>query len=80
MREFNQIVAHFAGEAVPGQLAALEGGRGVLRVSLAQPVSALEPGHEGVLEMHDGARFRVAVTEALDAQGHEFRMKLLGRA
>ncbi|MFC4426416.1 hypothetical protein [Deinococcus navajonensis] len=80
MREFNQIVAHFGGQAVPGQLAALEGGRGVLRVTLSEPAAGLSAGSECLLEMHDGAQFRVTVTETLGGEGTEFRMKLVGRA
>lgn len=80
MREFNQIVAYFEASAVPGQLEALEGGRGLLRVTLAEPVPGLETGTECLLEMHDGARFRVSVTEALGPGNNEFRMKLVGRA
>ncbi|WP_415785896.1 hypothetical protein [Deinococcus saxicola] len=36
---------------------------------------------EGELEMHDGARFRVGVLEALDGEvnAREYRLKLLGR-
>ena len=36
---------------------------------------------EGELEMHDGARFRVGVLDALGAEdgGQEFRLKLLGK-
>jgi len=80
VREFNQIVAHFGGHAVPGELAALEGGRGMLRVTLTEPASDLDAGSKCLLEMHDGAQFRVTVTEALGAEGTEFRMKLVGKA
>ncbi|GGO26644.1 hypothetical protein [Deinococcus humi] len=80
MREFNQIVAHFGDHAVPGELAALEGGRGMLRVTLTEAAPGLSAGSECLLEMHDGAHFRVTVTEALGDEGTEFRMKLVGRA
>lgn len=77
MAEFNTVVAHFGGEPLPGRLAALEGGRGMMRVSLGDP-STLQEGQEGVLEMHDGARFRVTVVERLP-ETNEVRLKLLGR-
>ncbi|UBV44185.1 hypothetical protein LAJ19_15385 (plasmid) [Deinococcus taeanensis] len=80
MRDFNDVVAHLGAQAVPGRLAALEGGRGVMRVTLRDPLTALAPGTECVLEMHDGARFRVSVTEDLGGHAREFRMQLLGRA
>ena len=78
MADFNSVVAHFDGEALPGRIAALEGGRGMMRLSLSGDTSALSEGREGVLEMHDGARFRVTVTERLEGE-NELRMKLLGR-
>ncbi|WP_309569900.1 hypothetical protein [Deinococcus sp.] len=82
MREFNAVVAHFGGEALTGRLQALEGGRGVMRIALdpgAGDAAALQEGHEGVLELHDGARFRVSVQERL-AEAGEWRVKLIGRA
>ncbi|GHF43766.1 hypothetical protein HNQ07_001938 [Deinococcus metalli] len=81
MREFNAVVAHFGGAALTGRLQALEGGRGLMRIAL-DPVggdAALQEGAEGVLEMHDGARFRVSVQEKL-ADAGEWRVKLIGRA
>ena len=79
--EFNSVVAHFGGAAIPGRIAALEGGRGLMRVALeGAPEDALPgEGAEGVLEMHDGARFRVDVTERLAGDPPEFRLRLLGR-
>ncbi|GBF06365.1 hypothetical protein DAERI_080156 [Deinococcus aerius] len=77
-REFNSVVAHFGDAAIPGRIEALEGGRGFMRVSLTQPLPEAGEGTEGVLEMHDGARFRVTVTERLPG-GNELRMKLVGR-
>ena len=79
-RGFNTFVAHFAAAAVPGRIEALEGGRGMMRVSLEETAPEVGEGTECVLEMHDGARFRVTVTERLEGGTNELRMKLLGRA
>ncbi|THF84325.1 hypothetical protein E7T09_20115 [Deinococcus sp. KSM4-11] len=81
MREFNSVVAHFGAHALTGRLQALEGGRGVMRIAVdpAAGDAALQEGREGVLEMHDGARFRVSVQERL-AEAGEWRVKLMGRA
>jgi hypothetical protein len=80
VREFNSVVAHFGNEALTGRLQALEGGRGVMRIALERAGDdALQEGQEGVLEMHDGARFRVSVQERL-AEAGEWRVKLIGRA
>lgn len=81
-REYNSVVAHFGAHSVPGRIEALEGGRGMMRVSLEPEGEGALPaeGSEGVLEMHDGARFRVAVTERLEDHPNGFRLKLLGRA
>ena len=81
MPEFNTLVAHFGEQAVPGRIEALEGGRGFMRVALDWPDASptLAEGSEGVLEMHDGVRFRVTVTEGLDGGPNVFRMKLIGR-
>lgn len=78
--DFNSVVAHFGASAVPGRILALEGGRGMMRVSLPGSGPEMTGGMECTLEMHDGARFRVAVIERLDTGGNEFRLKLLGRA
>jgi|GEM_PF-6613096 len=78
MVEFNRVMAHVRGEAVPGRLEALEGGRGFMRVVLE--ASGVRVGDEVVLEMHDGARFRVVVVESLQQGAHAFRMKLLAKA
>lgn len=80
MREFNTVTAHFGSAAVPGRIEALEGGRGMMRVSLDEVTPGVGEGTECVLEMHDGARFRVTVTERLPGAGNELRMKLLGKA
>ncbi|BDP40483.1 hypothetical protein DAETH_04520 [Deinococcus aetherius] len=79
-RDFNTVVAHFGSAAVPGHIKALEGGRGMMRVSLDEATPELGEGTECVLEMHDGARFRFTVTERLGGEGNELRMKLLGKA
>lgn len=52
-----------------------------MRVALDPAPEGQMPGEgdEGVLEMHDGARFRVMVTERLEGSANEFRVKLLGR-
>lgn len=75
------MVAHVGGAAIPGRIEALEGGRGYLRVSLDLPIPGPAPdeGQEWVLEMHDGARFRVGVSERLEGRANAFRVKLLGR-
>lgn len=80
-REFGSVVAHFGGVTIPGRIAALEGGRGLMRVVLEGAAQDALPaeGMDGVLEMHDGARFRVGVTERLGGEPPEFRLKLLGR-
>ena len=80
MREFNSIMAFFGDVAVSGRIEALEGGRGLMRVSLDDTPPDLGEGSEAILEMHDGVRFRVAVTEALGTGTNELRMKLLPRA
>jgi len=84
-REFNSVVAHVGQAAIPGRIEALEGGRGMLRVLLESGAdgpelssSELGEGSEWVLEMHDGARFRVTVTERLE-DPNQLRLKLLGR-
>lgn len=80
MREFNSVVAHVGGEARSGRIQALEGGRGVLRIVLDTAGSGgLREGGECVLEMHDGARFRVSVQEQLAGEG-EWRVRLIGKA
>lgn len=78
------LTAHFGGAAYPGQIAALEGHRGQMRVWLESSGAYGWPatGAEGELEMHDGARFRVGVLEVLgeEGSGQEFRLKLLGKS
>ncbi|GAA4010407.1 hypothetical protein GCM10022631_23740 [Deinococcus rubellus] len=78
------FTAHFGSAAYPGEIAALEGNRGQIRVRLENNPGA--PGWpaanaQGELEMHDGARFRVGVLEVLDGEGggQHFRLKLLGK-
>ncbi len=80
MRAFNSLVAHFGATAVSGQVEGLEGGRGLMRVSLNVIGGhlAVEEGSECVLELHDGARFRVVMTERLSDAG-EWRVRLLKR-
>lgn len=80
MRAFNTLVAHFGATTLAGQVEALEGGRGLMRISLDRPDGspAINAGDEGVLELHDGARFRVVVTEQLGSAG-EWRVRLLRR-
>lgn len=80
MREFNSVMAFFGDVAVPGRIEALEGGRGLMRVSLDETVPDVGEGAEAILEMHDGVRFRVAVTEALGQGSNQLRLKLLARA
>ncbi|CAM3900615.1 hypothetical protein [Deinococcus frigens] len=78
MRAFNSLVAHFGDTAISGQVEALEGGRGLMRVSLniLDRHLAVDEGSECVLELHDGARFRVVMTERLSGAG-EWRVRLL---
>lgn len=78
-RDFNSVVAHFGAATLAGRIEALEGGRGVMRVSLDGDAAELTEGSECVLEMHDGARFRVTVTERLNGHTNELRVKLLGK-
>lgn len=77
------FTAHFGGAAYPGQIAALEGNRGQMRVRLegTDPRSWPAVQAEGELEMHDGARFRVGVLEVLGSEGggRAYRLKLLGK-
>ncbi len=82
MAEFNTVIAYIDGASVPGRIAALEGGRGMMRVALDLEGTGVlaAPGTELVLEMHDGARFRVAVTEQAGEDAGDLRMKLLGKA
>lgn len=83
MTDPRSLTAHFGGAAYPGQIAALEGNRGQMRVRLegADPGSWPVANAEGELEMHDGARFRVSVLEVLGGEGggQELRLKLLGK-
>ncbi|WP_420594151.1 hypothetical protein [Deinococcus sp.] len=76
----NRVSAEFGGQAHAGQLVALEGQGGLMRVQV--DAAQLEIGQSGVLQMHDGARFGVVVVEPLGehAAGHEYRLKLTGRA
>ena len=80
MRAFNSVMAFFGDVAVPGRIEALEGGRGLMRVSLDGTPPDIAEGTEAILEMHDGVRFRVTVTEALGGETNELRLKLLARA
>ena len=83
MPDTSALTAHFGGAAYPGQIAALEGNRGQLRVRLEAADEVRWPAvqDEGELEMHDGARFRVGVLEVLggEGRGQELRLKLLGK-
>ena len=79
-----QVTAHFGPATFPGRILALEGGGGYLRVLLeeGQHHPWPEAGQEGELEMHDGARFGMVVTECHDTAQEanaEFRMKLMDR-
>jgi len=78
------VTAHFGPTMLAGHILALEGGGGYLRVLLkrAEPHPWPEAGHQGELEMHDGARFGMVVTECHDTAQEanaEFRMKLVDR-
>ncbi|ULH14279.1 hypothetical protein MF271_01795 (plasmid) [Deinococcus sp. KNUC1210] len=79
---FGSVTAHVEPAALSGQISALEGGGGYMRVVL-NGADALNAGQEFELEMHDGARFRVVVIESLPSGGaesvQEYRLKLLGR-
>ena len=80
-----QFTAHFGQTTVPGVIQALEGGRGFMRVHLNTNGTQvpLDEGTPCELEMHDGARFRMIITEHLgpagEQDGQEVRMKLVGR-
>lgn len=78
----NAVTAEWGGSSLPGRITALEGGRGLMRVALPDS-AALSPESTLVLEMHDGARFRVTVVETLGAGPQpgqqEFRLKLAGK-
>ncbi|WP_424952909.1 hypothetical protein [Deinococcus sp.] len=77
-----RLTAHFPEHAWPGRIVALEGGRGQMRLYLEGGPPWPLVGAEGDLEMHDGARFGVVVTETLAMRegGAEFRMKLIDRS
>ncbi|MGY2894837.1 hypothetical protein [Deinococcus sp. UYEF24] len=84
MTDPRRATAHFGQASFPGRILVLEGGGGYLRVLLEgegqQPWP--EVGHQGELEMHDGARFGMVVVDALgdpQGKGAEFRMKLVDR-
>ncbi len=78
----NKVTAEFGGAQHDGRILALEGGGGFMRVEV-QGAPALAAGDTVVLEMHDGARFRVTVIEPLEggaqADAAGFRMKLLAK-
>ena len=80
MTDPNRVTAEYGGATHDGRILALEGGGGLMRVALAGP-EALNPGDELVLQMHDGARFRVNVIEPLGpgSEGAEFRLKLVSK-
>ncbi len=79
MTDPRRLTAYFGSGSYPGEIAALEGNRGHMRVRFAAlETGKVAAGDEGELEMHDGARFRVRVVEPLEAAG-EYRLKLLGR-
>lgn len=84
MTDPRSVTAHFGPTIFPGRILALEGGGGYLRVLLEREAAHPWPevGHQGELEMHDGARFGMAVTEHLgthETGNAEFRMKLIDR-
>ena len=83
MTDPRRFTAHFGPATFPGRILALEGGGGYMQVRLeGAPHPWPKAGHEGELEMHDGARFGVMVTEHLGAEEEEnaeFRMKLVDR-
>jgi predicted ATPase with chaperone activity len=74
----NHFSAEFGTRQLTGQITALEGG-GVLKLRIGvQNGDPLEAGQEGVLTMHDAARFRVVVTERLPTP-LEYRVRLLAQ-
>ncbi|MFC4456210.1 hypothetical protein [Deinococcus sonorensis] len=77
----NRFSAEFGGSPLSGRITALEGNGGYMRVQFnASGPAEIAVGEEGVLELHDGARFRVAVVEALpDQESGSYRVKLVGR-
>ncbi|HWG86028.1 MAG TPA: hypothetical protein VNT60_11175 [Deinococcales bacterium] len=83
MPDPNAVTASFGDSTFPAQITKLEGQRGLMRVRLDHGGS-YQPaeGAEGLLEMHDGSRFRVGVLELLDLGEHsgEVRVRLLGRS
>ena len=86
MSDPRSVTAHFGPARFPGRILALEGG-GYMRVRLeGAPHPWPEVGHQGEMEMHDGARFGVVVTERLGAgpegaqkEDTELRVKLVDR-
>ncbi len=76
----NAVRAEFGQVTTSGQIAALEGNGGFMRVNLG--AAQLESGQQGVLQMHDGARFGVVVIEPTSQSEteREYRLKLTGRA
>lgn len=75
----NRGDADFGGQRSTFQILALEG-RGVLRVQLSTPAgpAELQAGEDGLLVMHDGARFRVRVSSVLQGPG-AYRLTLTGQ-
>ncbi|ADV66084.1 hypothetical protein [Deinococcus maricopensis] len=76
------FTAHFGDTAVPGEIQALEGRGGYMRVHLRAGSVPTAEGTPCELEMHDGARFRMVITEDLGDAGpgaRNVRLKLVGR-
>ncbi len=79
MTDPNRFEAEFGELRPTGRIAALEGNRGQMRLQFDPDGAPVEVGQEGVLQMHDGARFRVMVTEALSGEPAEYRVRLTGK-
>jgi hypothetical protein len=88
----NRFEARFGRLQLAGSLMALEGG-GFMQLRFedgSAPAGTLDPGQEGVLTMHDAARFRVVVVEPLadpeeppekpaSAQPRRYRVRLVAQ-
>jgi hypothetical protein len=78
----NRFLAEFGFRQLIGRITALEGQGGLMRVTFeppAEPDTPLETGQQGVLQLHDGARFRVVVLQQLADSATDYRVRLVAQ-